>query len=143
METISVASEKTTKLKVKDLAQLHVVEDAMYLLLVGEDGDRFSLQIPPGIDSEIVHIMADALRERSKSEFDPKAGHLLVHSHVQPARSESAISPLGLQEKFVLSAKSAGMTTMTHRLSEESVRRWIDDMEVMLAKKGKSPRKTS
>lgn len=129
--------------RIAELVQLHVRGADMFLLLKTEEGGTLALRLPPNVDKEIVHIMADGLRSRSGSEFDPEAGHLLVQAHVQPPRVERAISPLGLQEKFVLEAQSEGATRVTMRLSESSVRNWIDGMERQLATKGKTPKQSS
>lgn len=128
---------------VEDLIQFHVRGEDAFLLLKLSDGSKLSLAIPKRVDREIVHIMADGLHARSSKEFDPKSGNLLVNTQLQPARVEKAIGRLGLEEKFVLEGKSPGATTLTYRLSGESVRRWIDEMEQQLALKGKRPRTTS
>jgi len=135
--------EITHKFAVSDLAQLHVRGDDMDLLLTLDDGTRLHLTIPRGVDREVVHIMADGIRARSLKEFHPESGNLLVNAQLQPARTEKAIGKLGLEEKFVLEVKSPGATTLTYRLSSESVRRWIDEMEQQLALKGKRPKTSS
>lgn len=135
--------EITRKFTVADVAQLHVRAQEVGLLLTLSDGSRLHLHIPIGVDREIAHIMADGIRARSLKGFDPKSGDLLVNSQLQPARAEKAIGKLGLEEKFVLQTSSPGATTITHRLSSESVRHWIDEMEQQLALKGKRPRTSS
>jgi len=125
------------------LVQCHVSATETTLTVKLADGSEAVLAVPKGLDAEIAHIMADGLQVRSDGAFDPEAGHLLVAGALQPVALEQKLSAQGVREKFVLRASSEGSTAITFRLSEEGVRKWIDETERMLAQHEKKRRLSS
>lgn len=111
-------------IKVTGLSSLNVQTKEIGMVVETADGS-IRLGVPPDLAAEIVHIITDGLLMLRRGEVPPKAGHLLVPGRLEPLRLETIPCALGLEEKFVLQAKSEGATSLTFRLSPARTREWI------------------
>ena len=101
--------------------------------------ERIEIEMDHGTAMDIAHAIADALTQLRAPNVNPSEGVALYEATKFEGTLETKLTSLGVQEKFVLTARGQGSTQITLRLSPEKVDAFLSQMELYAPRKRTAP----